>query len=45
MKDRLNEALKTYFILVTLITILMFVLGTLFDSDSAVGYDVICLRL
>ena len=39
MKDRLNEALKTYFILVTLITILMFVLGTLFDSDRTLGYD------
>ena len=39
MKDRLNEALKIYFILVTLITILMFVLGTLFDSDRTLGYD------
>ena len=39
MKDRLNEALKTYFILVTLITILMFVLGTLFDGDRTLGYD------
>ena len=39
MKDRLNEALKTYFILVTLITILMFVLGTLFDGDRTLSYD------
>ena len=39
MKERLYEALKTYFILVTLITILMFVLGTLFDSGRTFGYD------
>ena len=39
MKERLFEALKTYFILVTLITILMFVLGTLFDGDRTFGYD------
>ena len=39
MKERLNEAFRLYFILVTLITILLLVLGMLFDSDRTLGYD------
>lgn len=39
MKERLNEAFRLYFILVTLITILLLVLGMLFDSDRILGYD------
>ena len=40
IKERLIEALRLYFILVTLITILLMVIGLLFDSDRRFGYEV-----
>lgn len=39
-KKRFEEAFRLYFILVTLISILLMVLGLLFDSDRVLGYDV-----
>ena len=39
-KKRFGEAFRLYFILVTLISILLMVLGLLFDNDRALGYDV-----
>ena len=40
IKERLGEAFRLYFILVTLITALLMVLGLLFDSDRTFGYEV-----
>ncbi|MCR4642741.1 MAG: hypothetical protein K5697_12035 [Lachnospiraceae bacterium] len=40
IKERLGEAFRLYFILVTLITVLLMVLGLLFDSDRTFGYEV-----
>ena len=39
IKERLGEAFRLYFILVTLITILLVVVGMLFDSDRTLSYD------
>lgn len=39
IKERLGEAFRLYFILVTLITILLLVVGMLFDSDRTLSYD------
>jgi uncharacterized membrane protein YhaH (DUF805 family) len=39
IKERLGEAFRLYFILVTLITILLMVVGMLFDSDRTLSYD------
>jgi uncharacterized membrane protein YhaH (DUF805 family) len=39
IKERLGEAFRLYFILVTLITILLMVVGMLFDSDTTLSYD------
>jgi hypothetical protein len=39
IKERLGEAFRLYFILVTLITVLLMVLGLLFDSDRTFGYE------
>ena len=39
IKERLGEAFRLYFILVTLITILLMVVGMLFDSDRPLSYD------
>ena len=39
IKDRLGEAFRLYFILVTLITILLMVVGMLFDSDRTLSYE------
>ena len=40
IKEKLGEAFRLYFILVTLISILMMILGLAFDSDRVLGYDV-----
>lgn len=40
MKEKLYEAFKLYFILVTLISILLMILGLLLDSDRVLGYEV-----
>ena len=39
IRERLGEAFRLYFILVTLITILLMVVGMLFDSDRTFSYD------
>ena len=39
IKERFGEAFRLYFILVTLITILLMVVGMLFDSDRTLSYD------
>ena len=39
IKERLGEAFRLYFILVTLITILLMVVGMLFDRDRTLSYD------
>jgi uncharacterized membrane protein YhaH (DUF805 family) len=39
IKERLGEAFRLYFILVTLITILLMIVGMLFDSDRTLSYD------
>ena len=39
IKERLGEAFRLYFILVTLITILLMVVGMLFDSDRTLSYE------
>lgn len=39
MKNKALKAFKLYFILVTLITILLMILGLLFDSDRTFGYQ------
>ena len=40
IKQKLGEAFRLYFILVTLITILLMIVGLLFDSDRTFGYEV-----
>jgi hypothetical protein len=39
-RKRFEEAFRLYFILVTLISILLMVLGLMFDSDRVFGYEV-----
>ena len=39
IKERLGEAFRLYFILVTLITILLMVVGMLFDGDRTFSYE------
>ena len=39
IKERLGEAFRLYFILVTLITILLMVVGLIFDSDRTFSYE------
>ena len=39
-KEKIGEAFRLYFILVTLITILLLILGTLFDGDRTFSYEV-----
>ena len=39
IKARLGEAFRIYFILVTLITILLIIVGLLFDADRRFGYE------
>ena len=39
LKNKLAQAMKIYFMLVTLITILIMVLGLLFDSDRTLSYQ------
>ena len=39
IKDRLGEAFKMYFILVTLITVLLLILGLTLDNDRVLGYE------
>lgn len=39
LKNRAGKALKLYFILVTLITILLMILGLIFDSDRTFSYQ------
>jgi len=40
IKDKLQEAFRMYFILVTLISVLLMILGLTFDNDRVLGYDV-----
>ena len=40
IKEKLYEAFRLYFILVTLISILIMILGLWLDSDRVLGYDV-----
>ena len=40
LKERLQEAVRLYFILVTLISVLLMILGLLFDRDRVLGYEV-----
>jgi hypothetical protein len=39
LREKIGEAFRLYFILVTLITILLIILGTLFDGDRTFGYE------
>ena len=39
-KERLGEAFRLYFVLVTLITILLMILGMTLDSGRTLGYEV-----
>ena len=39
IKQKLGEAFRLYFILVTLITILLMVVGMLFDGDRTFSYE------
>ena len=39
IRERLGEAFRLYFILVTLITILLMVVGMLFDGDRTFSYE------
>ena len=39
-RDRLIEAMRIYFILVTFITILLLIIGLAFDGDRTFGYEV-----
>ena len=39
LKEKLGEAFRMYFILVTLITILLLILGTLLDGDRTFSYE------
>lgn len=38
-KERARKAVKLYFVLVTLITILLMILGSAFDADRTFGYQ------
>ncbi len=40
IKEKLYEAFRLYFILVTLISVLIMILGLWLDSDRVLGYDV-----
>lgn len=40
LKNRAKKALKLYFVLFTLISILLMILGLLFDADRPLGYQV-----
>ena len=40
IKEKLREAVRMYFILFTLISVLLMILGLAFDSDRALGYEV-----
>ncbi|MBP5248786.1 MAG: DUF3021 family protein [Lachnospiraceae bacterium] len=40
LKSKLEKALKLYFILVTLITVLLMILGQVLDKDRTFGYQV-----
>ena len=40
IKEKLGEAFRLYFILVTLISVLLMILGLAFDSDRVLGYSV-----
>ncbi len=40
LKNKVRQAFKLYFILVTLITVLLMILGLLFDADRTFGYQV-----
>lgn len=40
LKDRAQKAFKLYFILVTLITVLLMILGLVFDADRTFSYQV-----
>ena len=39
IKERLGEAFRMYFILVTLITVLLLILGLTLDNDRVLGYE------
>ena len=39
-KERLGEAFRLYFILVTLISIMLMILGLTFDNERSLGYEV-----
>ena len=39
LKNKVQKALKLYFVLVTLITILLMILGLAFDADSTFSYQ------
>ena len=39
MKEKIGEAFRLYFILVTLITVMLMILGMLFDSDRTFSYE------
>ncbi|MBP5701019.1 MAG: hypothetical protein J6W85_01070 [Lachnospiraceae bacterium] len=40
IKERLQEAVRLYFVLVTLISVLLMILGMAFDRDRILGYEV-----
>ena len=40
LKEKIGEAFRLYFILVTLITVLLLILGTLLDGDRTFSYEV-----
>ena len=40
IKTKLREAFRMYFILVTLITVLLMILGLTLDKDRVFGYEV-----
>ena len=39
LKEKIGEAFRLYFILVTLITILLLILGMLLDGDRTFSYE------
>ena len=39
LKEKIGEAFRLYFILVTLITVLLLILGTLLDGDRTFSYE------
>lgn len=40
LKNKVQKAFKLYFVLVTLITVLLMILGLVFDADRTFGYQV-----